>query len=56
MADHALGPVYYGLKAVRAASSDTAVKIEQEWQRASLPDPVRDLVSSAIEEKSLFRG
>ncbi len=58
MADHALGPVYYGVKAVKAASSDadanTRAKVEHEWQRTRLPDDIRELVSSAIEEGSVL--
>jgi hypothetical protein len=54
MADHSLGPVYYGIKAVTAARSDMEAKVEHEWQRASLPEEVRELVSSAIEEKSVL--
>ena len=58
MADHALGPVYYGVKAVKAASSDsdanTRGEVEHEWQRTRLPEEVRELVSSAIEEGSVL--
>lgn len=58
MADHALGPVYYGIKAVKAAfsdaDSDARVKAEHEWQRTRLPEEVRELVSSAIEKGSVL--
>jgi hypothetical protein len=58
MADHALGPVYYAIKAVKAASSDTDAStqgmVEHEWQRTRLPEEIRELVSSAIEEGSVL--
>jgi hypothetical protein len=58
MADHALGPVYYGVRAVKAASSDadanTRGQAEHEWQRAHLPEEIRELVSSAMEEGSVL--
>ncbi|MDY0087493.1 MAG: hypothetical protein RBS78_02940 [Coriobacteriia bacterium] len=47
-ADHELGASAYALKAVRAASDagrrDEAVSVEREWQRAQLPDQIRELV------------
>jgi hypothetical protein len=58
MADHALGPVYYGAKAVKAASSDAEAndqsRLEHEWQRTRLPEEIRELVSSAIEDGSVL--
>jgi hypothetical protein len=58
MADHALGPVYYGVRAVKAASSDTDAsargEIEHEWQRTRLPEEIRELVSLAIQEGSVL--
>ena len=58
MADHALGPVYYGVKAVEFASpasgAQAAGEREYEWQRGHLPEPVRELVSSALDEGTVL--
>lgn len=58
MADHSLGPVYYAVKAVKLASppsdAEAAGEREQQWQRARLPEPVRELVLSALEEGSVL--
>ena len=48
VAAHELGAAAYAIKAVRAAAADgddrSAGRRECHWQRAQLPDPVRDLV------------
>jgi len=48
-ADHCLGVTHYGLKAVEAASG--SIHDEFAWQAARLPEPVRDLVLSALEHR-----
>ncbi len=42
MADHALGPALYGLRALKAAGRPVAP--ERQWQQDHLPPEVRDLV------------
>lgn len=58
MADHALGPVYYAVRAVKAASSaaDASARgnVEHEWQRTRLPEEIRELIESAIAEGSVL--
>ena len=58
MADHALGPVYYGVKAVKASSpaadAEFLAEAEHRWQRTRLPEDIRELVSSAIDEGSVL--
>lgn len=46
VAEHDLGAAAYAIKAVAAARPDDsdAGRIEREWQRERLPDPVRALV------------
>src|SRR5690349_15839391 len=44
VAEHDLGAAAYAIKAVRAAHGDDAGRRERDWQRAQLPDAVRDLV------------
>jgi hypothetical protein len=49
MADHALGPALYGLKAVKSAS--LSVSDHKAWQNDQLTDEIRDMVLSARTEK-----
>jgi hypothetical protein len=48
VAAHELGAAAYAIKAVRAAAPkdqrDEAGRLECQWQRAHLPDGIRDLV------------
>jgi hypothetical protein len=48
-ADHSLGPVIYGAKAVEAAGG--SANDEHAWQLARLPYAVRALVISALERR-----
>lgn len=48
-ADHSLGPVIYGLKAIEAAGGSTDA--ERTWQLEQLPDEVRELVVSALQRR-----
>ncbi|MGC4006087.1 MAG: hypothetical protein QM811_24400 [Pirellulales bacterium] len=48
-ADHALGPIYYGMKAVQAAGGSP--DDERAWQFDHLPAPVRELVVSGWERR-----
>jgi hypothetical protein len=47
MADHSLGPIVYGLKAMKAAGG--SVESEWQWQKAHIPKDVKELVLSALE-------
>ena len=42
MADHALGPAWYGMKAVKAAG--LPLEPERTWQNEQLPPEIRELV------------
>lgn len=48
-ADHCLGPVIYGAKAMIAAGR--SADDERAWQLARLPEEVRALVISALEQR-----
>jgi hypothetical protein len=48
-ADHCLGALLYGLKAVDAAGGD--VDAERAWQLSQLPEEVRELVVSALAKR-----
>ena len=52
-ADHSLGPVIYGAKALEAAGG--SADAERAWQLARLPDEVRALVLSALEQRRTKR-
>lgn len=52
-ADHCLGPVIYGAKAVMAAGG--SADDEWDWQLARLPIDVRELVISAMERRRTKR-
>ncbi len=47
MAEHSLGPVVYGLKAMKGAGG--SVESEWQWQTKHLPPDVKELVLSALE-------
>lgn len=49
MADHALGPALYGLKAINLAGK--SVEDERSWQNEQLPEEIRELVLSSRTEK-----
>jgi hypothetical protein len=48
VAAHELGAAAYAIKAARAAApadeTEVAGRLERDWQRAQLPDPIRELV------------
>jgi hypothetical protein len=46
-ADHCLGPVIYGFKAVEAAGGSTGA--EHDWQLEQVPNGLRELVVSALQ-------
>ena len=56
MADHELGAAVYAIRAVRSASPeerrDEAGRNECRWQRAQLPEAIRELVLSDEERRN----
>lgn len=58
MADHSLGPVFYAVRAVKLASlphdAEMAADREHQWQRERLPEAVRELVVSALEQGTVL--
>jgi hypothetical protein len=57
VAAHELGAAAYAIKAVRAAALDGEVeragRLECQWQREQLPEPIRDLV---LDDQRLRNG
>ncbi len=49
MADHALGPALYALKAI--VNAGQSIEEERKWQEEKLPAEIKDLVLSAWESK-----
>lgn len=58
MADHSLGPAFYGVRAVKLAflphDAEMAADREHQWQREHLPEAVRELVVSALEQGTVL--
>ena len=52
-ADHSLGAVIYGLKAIKAAGDSTDAELA--WQLEQLPHEVRELVVSALQKRRITR-
>lgn len=49
MADHCIGPVVYGKKAVEAAGGDA--QAEQEWQLDLVPESIRPAIQTLLAAK-----
>jgi hypothetical protein len=54
MADHSLGPVKYGLDAVKISGG--SVEKEVEWQIANIPDELKGLVLEGLINKNLIKS
>jgi hypothetical protein len=55
MADHALGPAWYGVRAVRTSAGVEAAERERAWQLEHLSPSIRELVVSALESGKFAR-
>jgi hypothetical protein len=53
MADHALGPAYYALKAVKYTGK--SIDVERIWQDEQLPSDIKDLVLSARKNRKFSK-
>jgi hypothetical protein len=51
MADHSLGPAWYGLRAVKSAGG--SVEAERKWQDAQLPPQIKELVLTARAKRNI---
>ena len=53
MADHSMGPVYYGLKAIKiiGGSSDSELK----WQIEQIPEEIKELVINGLKNKGIIK-
>ena len=53
MADHSMGPVYYGIKAIKinGGSIDSEIK----WQIGQLPNNIRELVVNGLKNKGIIK-
>jgi hypothetical protein len=55
MADHALGPAWYGVRAVRASAGGEAAERERAWQLEHLSPSIKELVLSALTSAKFAR-
>jgi hypothetical protein len=53
MADHSLGTVYYGLKAVKITGG--SVESEINWQINHIPDDIKELVLEGLKNKKIIK-
>jgi hypothetical protein len=53
MADHSLGTVYYGLKAVKISGG--AVESEINWQIENMPNDIKKLVLEGLKNKKIIK-
>jgi hypothetical protein len=53
MADHSMGPVYYGIKAIKinGGSIDSEIK----WQIEQLPNNIKELVINGLKNKGIIK-
>lgn len=56
MADHSLGPAWYGVRAVRAAAGVEAAQRERGWQLEQLSPSISELVLSALDATRFKTG
>jgi hypothetical protein len=49
MADHSLGPAWYGVRAVLTSAGVEVAERERAWQLEQLPPSIREFVLSALE-------
>ena len=53
MADHSMGPVYYGIKAIKINGG--TIDSEIEWQIGQLPNNIRVLVINGLKNKGIIK-
>jgi hypothetical protein len=53
MADHSMGPVYYGLKAIKINGG--TIESEINWQIKHLPKDIKELVLEGLRNKNILK-
>jgi len=53
MADHSMGPVYYGIKAIKINGG--SIDSELEWQIEQLPNNIKELVINGLTNKGILQ-
>jgi hypothetical protein len=53
MADHSLGTVYYGLKAVKITGG--SVEFEINWQINHIPNDIKKMVLEGLKNKEIIK-
>ena len=52
MADHSMGPVYYGIKAIKIIGG--SIEKEVKWQIKNIPDGLEELVLEGLRNKNII--
>jgi hypothetical protein len=53
MADHSIGTVYYGLKAIKITGG--SVESEIKWQIKHIPNEIKELVLEGLRDKKIIK-
>jgi len=53
MADHSMGPVYYGLKAIKFVKG--SIDSELKWQIDQIPEEIKELVINGLKNKGIIK-
>jgi hypothetical protein len=53
MADHSMGPVYYGLKAIKINGG--SIESELNWQIEQIPSEIKELVINGLKNKGIIK-
>jgi hypothetical protein len=53
MADHSMGAVYYGLKAIKI--NDGSIDSEFNWQIEQIPSEIKELVINGLKNKGIIK-
>ena len=52
MADHSMGSVYYGLKAIKFIGG--SIDSELKWQIEQIPEEIKELVINGLKNKGII--
>jgi len=53
MADHSMGPVYYGLKAIKISGG--SIDNELKWQIEEIPEELEELIINGLKNKGIIK-
>jgi hypothetical protein len=53
MADHSMGTIYYGLKAIKITGG--SIESEINWQIKHIPNEIKELVLEGLKDKKIIK-